>query len=304
MKLPVVSALATTALTLISAAQGESNYYTVPVSKLAPGNNLSVDAIGASLQDGSRYNTVAVGDLASSNLPSDALGSSVNTTSIVPSGSKTYVAGLRATPGGNNRCTGSLITPTHLLVGSFCSAANIRWASIGSYYINGTQEGEQIKVVATLNHPKSSNANFSSDLAILVLEKPSSFKPVALAAADDSDVKDGEWAAKMGWDDTGGAGTMADELTRENVQLMSNENCLKETLVDDSMLCSRGAANVTSCTGDYGGPVIVERPSGDVLVGVVTWGSDCGSPGYPSIFSRVSSARAWIESVASGVCFH
>ncbi|KAG6956066.1 hypothetical protein JG688_00011593 [Phytophthora aleatoria] len=119
-----------------------------------------------------------------------------------------------------------------------------------------------------LNHPKSSNANFTDDFAVLVLEKPSAFKPVALAASDDSDVKDGEWAAKMGWDDTGGEGTMAYELTREDAQLMSNANCLKETNVDKTMLCSRGTPNVTSCTGDYSGPVVVEGPSGDVLVGL------------------------------------
>lgn len=158
--------------------------------------------------------------------------------------------------------------------------------------------------MAMLNHPKSSNANFTDDIAVLVLKKPSTFKPVALAASDDSDVKDGEWAAKMGWDDTGGVDTMAYELERANVQLMSNVNCLKETNLDDTMLCSRGAANETSCTGDYGGPVVVERPSGDVVVGVVSWGDDCDKRGYPSIYSRVSSARSWIESVANGVCFH
>ncbi|RLN72062.1 hypothetical protein BBO99_00009931, partial [Phytophthora kernoviae] len=215
--------------------------------------------------------------------------------STVPSGTKTYVTGLRASVGGENFCSASLITPTHLLVGTYCVSGNVRWASIGSHYSNGTQDGEQIKVVAILNHPET--ANFSNDFAIMKLEKPSSFKPVALAASDDSDIQDGEWAAKMGWDDTGGVGTMAYELQRADVQLMSNENCLKEIRVDGTVLCSRGAPNETSCTGDYGGPVIVERPSGDVLVGIVSWGDDCGEPGYPSTYSRVSSARAWIASL-------
>ncbi|RLN31588.1 hypothetical protein BBI17_009317 [Phytophthora kernoviae] len=196
--------------------------------------------------------------------------------STVPSGTKTYVTGLRASVGGENFCSASLITPTHLLVGTYCVSGNVRWASIGSHYSNGTQDGEQIKVVAILNHPET--ANFSNDFAIMKLEKPSSFKPVALAASDDSDIQDGEWAAKMGWDDTGGVGTMAYELQRADVQLMSNENCLKEIRVDGTVLCSRGAPNETSCTGDYGG--------------------------YPSTYSRVSSARAWIASLVGGECFH
>ncbi|KAG6611403.1 Serine protease trypsin-like protein [Phytophthora cinnamomi] len=155
-----------------------------------------------------------------------------------------------------------------------------------------------------ISHPKSSSANFSNDVAILTLERPSKFKPVALASAGSSGVKDGEWAAKMGWDDTAGSGTMAYELTRANVQLMENANCAKQTSIDDTMLCSRGATNKTSCTGDYGGPVVVEHRSGDVVVGIVSWGNNCGQPGYPSVYSRVSSARAWIESVVRGVCFH
>ncbi|KAG6590959.1 serine protease trypsin-like protein [Phytophthora cinnamomi] len=191
-----------------------------------------------------------------------------------------------------------------MLVGTYCYSGNIRWASIGSHYVNGTQDGEQIKIVAIQSHPKSSSANFSNDVAILTLERPSKFKPVALASAGSSDIKDGEWAAKMGWDDTAGSGTMAYELTLANVQLMDNANCAKQTSIDDTMLCSRGATNTTSCTGDYGGPVVVEHRSGDVVVGIVSWGKNCGQPGYPSVYSRVSSARAWIESVVRGVCFH
>ncbi|KAE8959840.1 hypothetical protein PR003_g26135 [Phytophthora rubi] len=299
MKLLSAHTVASVALAFICTVQGDSSYDTVPIGSFTPGNNVSSDT-----QGGSNYYSIPVSDLTPANISSDAIRTSLGTTRVVPSGSKTYVAGLRASAAGDNFCSAALITPTHLLVGTYCSSGNIRWASIGSHYVNGTQDGEQIKIVAILQHPKSSSANFSNDFAILKLERPSKFKPVALAASDDSDIKDGEWAAKMGWDNTGGEDTMAYELTRADVQLMSNANCAKETSIDDTMLCSRGVANESSCTGDYGGPVVVERPTGDVVVGVVSWGNDCGQPGYPSIYSRVSSARAWIASVTTGVCFH
>ncbi|EGZ06459.1 hypothetical protein PHYSODRAFT_341722 [Phytophthora sojae] len=269
-----LTSILTIASVVFAFVQGGSSYATSPVTIVAPGNNET------QAEPSYVYSNLSVSELTPANGSSETIPISPKTTSIVPSGSKTYAAGLRSSAAGNNFCTAALISPTHLLA-----------------------DGEQIKVVAILQHPKSSSANFSSDVAILKLERPSKFKPVALATADDSDVKDGEWAAKMGWD-TAGEGTMANELSRANVQLMSNANCAKETTIDDTMLCSRGVANETSCTGDYGGPVVVERPSGDVVVGVVSWGNDCGQPGYPSIYSSVSSARAWIESVASGVCFH
>ncbi|KAL3664586.1 hypothetical protein V7S43_010336 [Phytophthora oleae] len=283
----LISTLAVASVGAALASKSQENLTRSPVSDIAPGNNISPESVGTSLFDAQE-----------SFISTNGSGS----TSIVPRGTKTYVAGLRATAGGNNYCSASLITPTHLLVGTYCVSGNIRWASIGSHFVNGTGDGEQIKVIAILNHPRTTG--FSNDFAILQLQKPSSFQPVALASSDDSDVYDGREATKMGWDDTGGADTMAYELMRQDVQLMSNANCMKETNVDESMLCSSGSVNETSCTGDYGGPVVVERPNGDVVVGLVSWGGDCGKPGYPSIYSRVSSARTWIESVASGVCFH
>ncbi|KAG1687735.1 hypothetical protein DVH05_004604 [Phytophthora capsici] len=284
MKFVAFLAAAFAGATFASNTQEEANHWS---SSIAPGNNISSGSVESSLFEIQEH-------FASTN------GS--GSISIVPRGSKTYVAGLRATRGGNNYCSASLITPTHLLVGTYCVSADIRWASIGSHFVNGTEDGEQIKVIAILNHPRTTG--FSNDFAILKLQKPSTFQPVALASVDDSDVYDGREAAKMGWDDTGGDGTVAFELMRQDVQLMSNAKCMKETNVDESMLCSSGSANETSCTGDYGGPVVVERPNGDVLVGVVSWGGDCGKPGYPSIYSRVSNARTWIDSVVNGVCFH
>jgi secreted trypsin-like serine protease len=225
-----------------------------------------------------------------------------STVSTVPSGAKTYVAGLRKTIDGDNFCAASLISATHLLTGIDCVGADIRWASIGSHYSNGTQDGEQLKVVAILNHPGNSYETYENDFAILVLEKPSSFKPVALASAN-AGIKANESASKIGWNYPVGAAALDYEMTSVAVQLISSEECAKTISVDATRLCSRGVANVTSCAGAYGSPVVVERPTGDVLVGVVSWGNGCNRRGNPNVYSRVSSAHPWVESVVGGVCF-
>ncbi|KAG6960821.1 hypothetical protein JG687_00008027 [Phytophthora cactorum] len=69
------------------------------------------------------------------------------------------------------------------------------------------------------------------------------------------------------------------------------------------MVCAGGVANLDSCDGDSGGPLIIESTDGeDVLVGVVSWAKDesCGREGYYGIYSRVSSARNWIDSILGG----
>ncbi|KAG7385673.1 hypothetical protein PHYBOEH_008968 [Phytophthora boehmeriae] len=225
----------------------------------------------------------------------------------VPVGSKTYVTGLRSTEDGPNQCAGTLVSPTHVLTSSRCMTADIRWASVGTHYYNGTQDGERIKVVAMLPHPKFTSRR-SNDLMLLELEKPSSFKPLALAAADDSDIKAGEWGTVVGWKLIKGNGTTpstnAQELQSVDMKILTNEDCSTMLTIDNTMVCVAGHANEDPCQGNIGSPVVV-KSSGDgqdVLIGIVSWRTECTLVNSPSVLARVSSARAWIDSVAGSTC--
>ncbi|KAL4140868.1 hypothetical protein PRNP1_011977 [Phytophthora ramorum] len=267
---------------------------------------LAVGSLVTNAEDGSNSYNVSVADLDPGNVSSDDIGTSLTTkNSTVPIGTKTYVVSLRVNASHNNSCAGTLITPKHILTGRGCIGADIRYASIGSHYNNGAEDGEQIKVVAIMSHPNNSeNSQYSYDFVVLELERPSSFAPIKLAAADGSDIKDGEIVTKLGWYNTGGEGQRTHELQRADVRLISNEECSRQTSVDETMMCSAPVGNQSSCTGDYGGPLILERPDGDILVGSVSWGDDCRKPGYPSYYSRIPIGRDWIESIGSGECFH
>lgn len=120
--------------------------------------------------------------------------------SIVPAKTKTYTVGLRHSVDGENVCGGSLIGPKHVLTASQCASYDIRWASIGSHYLNGTEDSEQIKVLSVMNNPNfSANVAYSDDFCALELESASAFKPVKLASSDDSDFKAGATATALGW---------------------------------------------------------------------------------------------------------
>ncbi|KAL3664483.1 hypothetical protein V7S43_010237 [Phytophthora oleae] len=212
---------------------------------------VALSCIAANAQDGSSYHNVSVGDLVPANVSSDTISTSLTTTnSTVPKGTKTYTVSLRVNATHNNFAAGILISPTHVLTGGASISADIRYASIGSHYNNGTEDGEQIKVVAILSHPNISEiAQYAYDYVVLQLQRPSFFKPIPFG--DNVNIKDGEIVTKLGWYNTGGQGQIAHELQRADVQLMSNEECSKVTSVDDSRMCSRPVRNQNSCTGDH-----------------------------------------------------
>ncbi|EEY69715.1 uncharacterized protein PITG_06191 [Phytophthora infestans T30-4] len=160
-----------------------------------------------------------------------------------------------------------------------------------------------------MNHPNfSSNIDFSSDFTLLELDTPSSYKPVKLAGADDSDFKAGAAATAIGWGLTGENGAMSNELLSVDLTVLSDKECEQLVTIDSSMLCVKGVISKGACAGDTGGPLVVESTSNgrDILVGVVSWNKDkgCGQgPFYPGMYSRVSRARSWIDPIIGSSCF-
>jgi hypothetical protein len=61
------------------------------------------------------------------------------------------------------------------------------------------------------------------------------------------------------------------------------------------------SANDT-CNGDSGGPLAADVNGRRVLIGVTSWGGDCGDPEFPGVYAKVQAARDWIcDTVTSPV---
>lgn len=65
------------------------------------------------------------------------------------------------------------------------------------------------------------------------------------------------------------------------------------------MICAGDLRNggIDSCQGDSGGPFIQNGVNGKQLTGIVSWGYQCATRGYPGVYARVSSFRLWLDSV-------
>jgi secreted trypsin-like serine protease len=225
---------------------------------------------------------------------------------IVPVGQKTYTVGLRRSATGPNTCGGTLITPTHVLTAGHCSGF-FSHASVGSHFLSGSSDGERIRIKKDTPHPKYVDMfALVYDYAILELETPSKVTPVKLLSAD-SETFAGQNATVMGWGTTTSGGSQPRDLLRVDVTVRSDKDCkaaqIRGPAIMESMFCAGGVRNKDSCQSDSGGPLILEQATGDVLVGVVSWGESCGLANKPGVYSKVSLEKAWILANAPGAQF-
>ncbi|MBX3579634.1 MAG: serine protease [Rhizobiaceae bacterium] len=100
-------------------------------------------------------------------------------------------------------------------------------------------------------------------------------------------------------------------LREAEVEVIDQTSCRKryrtlaakanQYVIDDTEICAGVIGEVRdSCYGDSGGPLMAKDPETDayVLLGVVSWGYQCGHPGFPGIYARVASFGDWIRQTA------
>ena len=90
-----------------------------------------------------------------------------------------------------------------------------------------------------------------------------------------------------------------------NVPVQRNEQCRSQystagRVILDKQMCAGGVEGKDSCTGDSGGPLMaVDSSPGETLryfvTGIVSYGPrDCGTRGWPGVYTRVGSYAKWI----------
>ena len=94
------------------------------------------------------------------------------------------------------------------------------------------------------------------------------------------------------------------ELYSVDVPVMSNAVCAviygisKDTgmeSITSQSLCA-GEVKRDSCRGDSGGPLVwSDKNNQRYLIGTVSWGIGCATPGHPGVYTRVTEFLDWIE---------
>jgi secreted trypsin-like serine protease len=250
----------------------------------------------------------------STNPPATASVIGGHNTTIAKYPSLAYIQGLQATSG--YACTGTVVAPRVVLTAGHC-VEDIESSSIvepshivvatGVSNLRKISRGQVSEVVQALANPDFDPTKLHGDAGLLILAKPVSAPPIALATSADAPLYEpGDELTIAGWGvDDRSTGHAPNQLQAATVPIEEASLCRMGTrrfypfFEPASQVCTIDAPHfkITSCHGDSGGPAIAVRSDGTpVEIGVTSLGDGTCNPTSPALFTRVDQIEPWVQS--------
>ncbi|XP_069313091.1 transmembrane protease serine 11G-like [Eulemur rufifrons] len=105
-----------------------------------------------------------------------------------------------------------------------------------------------------------------------------------------------------GWGALKANGAFPNTLREVEIEIISNDICNQVNVyggaVSSGMICAGFlTGKLDACEGDSGGPLVIAQDRNIwYLIGIVSWGIDCGKENKPGLYTKVTHYRDWIKS--------
>ncbi len=142
------------------------------------------------------------------------------------------------------------------------------------------------------------------DWALIKLDRP--IDQPTLKIADTTAYNNGTFTI-VGWGAATEGGPQERYLLKATVPFVDDATCQKAyggALTPGDEICAGylQQGGVDTCQGDSGGPMFRKDGAGAwIQVGIVSWGQGCARPGYPGVYSEVSTFAANIKAAAASL---
>ncbi|NXE80370.1 TM11E protease, partial [Cochlearius cochlearius] len=211
---------------------------------------------------------------------------------------------------GTHRCGASVISNTWLVTAAHCFRGGRdprRWTASFGILLRPPKQKKFVRRI--IIHERYSDLIFDHeyDVAVVELASPIEFTSdvhsVCLPEASHV-FPDNSSCFVTGWGalENDGECYSVNQLRQAEVKIISTETCNRRQVyggvITPGMLCAGHLqGQVDACQGDSGGPLVHVNSRGIwYLVGIVSWGDECGKPNKPGVYTRVTYYRNWINS--------
>ncbi|MGP4018222.1 S1 family peptidase [Saccharopolyspora sp. 5N708] len=194
-------------------------------------------------------------------------------------------------------CGGTLVSPIKVVTAAHCTVNPITGEQRSPAEIRAiagrTDLRSDLGVVGEVEriwaHPDYQNYVNGDDIAVLTLRTPMPQRPLAMVGpGETAPYRPGTIGRVFGWGRTSESGPPSDTLRSVEIPIASDETCHRAYSNFDSrsMFCAgvpEGGSD--ACAGDSGGPIVADGR----LIGVVSYGTGCGRPNTPGVYTRLAS---------------
>ncbi|XP_053645207.2 serine protease 30-like [Cherax quadricarinatus] len=219
--------------------------------------------------------------------------------------------------GFTHHCGGAIISAFHIVTAAHClqvpglSRHDYR-VKVGDYDLNQWDPAEQMFEIEDWTiHPNFGvGGHYNNDVAVVKVQaqqgkgfQMSRFVTPACLPSHTTPYTTGTKCQVSGWGltDPENYFSKSQLLHSTEVLLMSEREC--EQLhgsrgYGSGMICAGYLeGKKDSCNGDSGGPLACNIDGSYILLGVVSWGKNCGKPNQPGVYTHIQYYLDWIQSV-------